>query len=88
MMKQSAWRQMTEPCFWAGFLVIICTLSMALDVQKAIKLPSTYSGVLHRHKRAWKWDKLYVYEETTPPPSGEKIGKVNSPKYDQLKEVS
>lgn len=75
---------MTEPCFWAGFLVILCTLSMALDVHQALNILSTQSGVLQRHKRAWKWDKLYVYEETAPHPSGEKIGKVNGPNYDKL----
>lgn len=74
---------MTEPCFWAGFLVILCTLSMALDVQQALKLTSKYSGVLQRHKRAWKWDKLYVYEETAPHPSGEKIGKLDNTLYSE-----
>lgn len=76
MMKLSAWRQMTEPGCWAGILVVLCTLSMGADVQKALKKPSMPSIVLQRHKRDWKWDKLYAYEESalkTPP---EKIGKV------------
>lgn len=85
MMKQSAWRQMTKPCFWAGILVILCNLNMALDAHHALRLPSTQSGVLQRHKREWKWDKLYVFEETAPQPLGEKIGKVNGPNYDNLK---
>ncbi|XP_073715295.1 cadherin-5 [Misgurnus anguillicaudatus] len=78
MMKHSAWRQMTEPGFWAGFLVILCTLSMALDVHQA---PSMHSRVLQRQKREWKWDKLYAFEEMDPKNLPEKIGKLENTKF-------
>ncbi|XP_077085394.1 cadherin-5 [Siphateles boraxobius] len=78
MMKLSAWRQMTEPGCWAGILVVLCTLSMGADVQRALKTPSMPSTVLHRHKRDWKWDKLYVYEETPSKTPPEKIGKLEN----------
>ncbi|XP_073693013.1 cadherin-5 [Garra rufa] len=77
MMKQSAWRQMTEPGFWAGVLVVLCTLSVGADVHQALKTPSMPSKVLQRHKRAWKWDKLYVNEEM-PTKSPIKIGKLEN----------
>ncbi|XP_056599536.1 cadherin-5 [Triplophysa dalaica] len=83
MMKQSAWRQMTKPCFWAGILVILCNLNMALDARHTLRLTSTQSGVLQRHKREWKWDKLYVFEETAPQPLGEKIGKLDNTLYSE-----
>ncbi|XP_016363337.1 cadherin-5-like [Sinocyclocheilus anshuiensis] len=78
MMKQSACRQMTEPGFWAGVLVVLCTLSMGADVHQALKTPSVPSRVLQRHKRDWKWDKLYVYEEMPPKNPPEKIGKLEN----------
>ncbi|XP_065145374.1 cadherin-5 [Paramisgurnus dabryanus] len=81
MMKHSAWRQMTEPGFWAGFLVILCTLSMALDVHQALKSPSMHGRVLQRQKREWKWDKLYAYEEIDPKNLPEKIGKLENTNY-------
>ncbi len=34
------------------------------------------SRVLQRHKRDWKWDKLYVNEEMPPKNPPETIGKV------------
>ncbi|XP_043100166.1 cadherin-5 [Puntigrus tetrazona] len=82
MMKQSACRQMTEPGFWAGVLVVLCTLSMGADVHPALKTSSTPSRVLQRHKRAWKWDKLYVNEEMPPKNPPEKIGKLENTFYD------
>ncbi|XP_067258180.1 cadherin-5 [Chanodichthys erythropterus] len=78
MMKLSAWRQMTEPGCWAGILVVLCTLSMGADVQKALKKPSMPSTVLQRHKRDWRWDKLYAFEETPPKTPPEKIGKLDN----------
>ncbi|XP_016105250.1 cadherin-5-like isoform X2 [Sinocyclocheilus grahami] len=78
MMKQTARRQMAEPGFWAGVLVILCTLSMGADVHQALKTPSMPSRVLQRHKRAWKWDKLYVNEEMPPKNPPEKIGKLEN----------
>ncbi|KAK2914027.1 hypothetical protein Q8A67_002426 [Cirrhinus molitorella] len=78
MMKQSAWRQMTEPGFWAGVLVVLCTLSVGADVHQALKTPSMLSKVLQRHKRDWKWDKLYVHEEMPPKHPPEKIGKLEN----------
>ncbi|KAI2662486.1 Cadherin-5 [Labeo rohita] len=77
-MKQSAWRQMTEPGFWAGVLVILCTLSVGADVHQALKTPSMQSKVLQRHKRDWKWDKLFVNEEMPPKSPPEKIGKLDN----------
>jgi len=67
---------MTEPGCWAGILVVLCTLSMGADVQQALKTPSMPSTVLQRHKRDWKWDKLYVHEEAPSYKLPEKIGKV------------
>ncbi|KAK2914028.1 hypothetical protein Q8A67_002427 [Cirrhinus molitorella] len=78
MMKQSAWRQMTEPGFWAGVLVILCTLSVGADVHQALKTQSMLSKVLQRHKRDWKWDKLYVHEEMPLKHPPEKIGKLEN----------
>ncbi|XP_067294022.1 cadherin-5 [Pseudorasbora parva] len=78
MMKLSAWRQVTEPGCWAGILVVLCTLSMGADVQQALKTPSMQSRVLQRHKREWKWDKLYVFEEMSPENLPEKIGKLEN----------
>ncbi|XP_016394466.1 cadherin-5-like [Sinocyclocheilus rhinocerous] len=78
MMKQSACRQMTEPGFWAGVLVVLCTLGMGADVHQALKTPSVPSRVLQRHKRDWKWDKLYAYEEMPPKNPPEKIGKLEN----------
>ncbi|XP_016088948.1 cadherin-5-like [Sinocyclocheilus grahami] len=78
MMKRSACRQMTEPGFWAGVLVVLCTLSMGADVHQALKTPSVPSRVLQRHKRDWKWDKLYAYEEMPPKNPPEKIGKLEN----------
>lgn len=66
---------MTEPGCWAGIMVMLCTLSMGADVQQALKTPSMPSTVLQRHKRSWRWDKLYVHEET-PLEQKQKIGKV------------
>nr|AMR55388.1 cadherin-5 [Schizothorax prenanti] len=82
MMKQSACRQMTEPGFWAGVLVVLCTLSMGADVHQALKTPSMPSRVLQRQKRAWKWDKLYVNEEMPPKNPPEKIGKLDNTFFD------
>jgi len=67
---------MTEPGCWAGILVVLCTLSMGADVQQALKTPSMPNTVLQRHKRDWKWDKLYVHEEAPSYKLPEKIGKV------------
>ncbi|XP_059369961.1 cadherin-5-like isoform X2 [Carassius carassius] len=78
MMKQSACRQLTEPGFWAGVLVVLCTLSMGADVHKALKKPSMPSRVLQRHKRDWKWDTLFVYEEMAPKKPSKKIGKLEN----------
>uniref|UniRef100_A0A8C1GLT5 Cadherin-5 n=1 Tax=Cyprinus carpio TaxID=7962 RepID=A0A8C1GLT5_CYPCA len=78
MMKQSSCRQMTDPGFWAGVLVIFCTLSMGADVHQTLKTPSMPSRVLQRHKRDWKWDKLFVYEEMLPKNPPEKIGKLEN----------
>lgn len=86
MMKQSACRQMTEPGFWAGVLVVLCTLSMGADVHQALKAPSMPSRVLQRQKRAWKWDKLYVNEEMPPKNPPEKIGKVKGLNNDKCSE--
>ncbi|XP_052008091.1 cadherin-5 [Xyrauchen texanus] len=84
MMKQSSWRPMTEPGFWAGFLVILCTLSTAVDVHQALKPTSMNSKVIQRHKREWKWDKLYLYEETFPKTPLEKIGKLDNTLYNEM----
>ncbi|XP_058639185.1 cadherin-5 [Onychostoma macrolepis] len=82
MMKHSACRQMTEPGFWAGVLVVLCTLSVGADVNQALKTPSMPSRVLQRHKRDWKWDKLYVNEEMPPKNPPEKIGKLENTFFD------
>lgn len=84
MMKLSAWRQMTEPGCWAGILLVLCNLSMGADVQQALKTPSMPSTVLHRHKRDWKWDKLYVYEETPSKNPPEKIGKLENTLFNEF----
>lgn len=78
MMKQCAGRQMTEPVFRAAVLLALCSLSFGADVHQALKTPSTSSAVLQRHKRDWKWDKLYVYEESRPKTPPEKIGKLEN----------
>uniref|UniRef100_A0A8C1F9A4 Cadherin-5 n=1 Tax=Cyprinus carpio carpio TaxID=630221 RepID=A0A8C1F9A4_CYPCA len=82
MMKPTACRQMTESGFWAGVLVVLCTLSVGADVHQALKMPSMPSRVLQRHKRAWKWDKLYVNEEMPPKNPPEKIGKLDNTFFD------
>ncbi|XP_051501240.1 cadherin-5 [Myxocyprinus asiaticus] len=84
MMKQSSWRPVTEPGFWAGFLVILCTLITAVDVHQTLKPTSMNNKVLQRHKREWKWDKLYVYEETAPKNPPEKIGKLENTLYNEM----
>nr|XP_055033075.1 cadherin-11-like [Misgurnus anguillicaudatus] len=76
MMKHSAWRQMTG--FWAGFLLILCT---SMDLNQALKHPSMHGRVLQRQKRAFKWDKLYVFEEMDPKILPEKIGKLENTLY-------
>ncbi|XP_026071241.1 cadherin-5-like isoform X2 [Carassius auratus] len=78
MMKQSACRQLTEPGFWAGVLVVLCTLSMGADVHQDLKTQSMPSRVLKRHKRDWNWDKLYVSEELPPQNPPGKIGKLDN----------
>ncbi|XP_059389974.1 cadherin-5 [Carassius carassius] len=82
MMKQTPCRQMTEPVFWAGVLVVLCALSGGADVHQALKMPSMSSRVLQRHKRDWKWDKLYVTEENPPKNPPEKIGKLDNTFFD------
>ncbi|XP_051993183.1 cadherin-5-like [Xyrauchen texanus] len=84
MMKQSAWRQMTEPGVLAGFLVILCTLSPVVNSHQALKPPSLYNTVLQRQKREWKWDKLYVYEESDPKTPPESIGKLVNTLYKDM----
>ncbi|XP_051562731.1 cadherin-5-like [Myxocyprinus asiaticus] len=84
MMKQSAWRQMTEPGFLVGFLVILCTLSTVVNAHQAPNPPSLYKTVLQRQKREWKWDKLYVYEESPPKTPPEPIGKLVNTLYNDM----
>ncbi|NP_001003983.1 cadherin-5 precursor [Danio rerio] len=78
MMKQCARRQMTEPVFRVAVLLALCSLSIGVDVHQAQKTPSISSAALQRHKRDWKWDKLYAYEETRPKNPPEKIGKLEN----------
>ncbi|XP_026123649.1 cadherin-5 [Carassius auratus] len=81
MMKHTACRQMTEPVFWAGVLVVFCALSAGADVYQALKMPSMSTRVLQRHKREWRWDKLYVTEENPPKNPPEKIGKLHNTRF-------
>lgn len=77
---------MTESVFWAGVLVVLCALSAGADVYQALKMPSMSSRVLQRHKREWRWDKLYVTEENPPKNPPEKIGKVKGLNNGKLNE--
>lgn len=63
MMRQSAWRQMTGPEMWMGLFALALTLSLTMAEHMDQRPALQTSPVLHRHKREWLWNNLYVEEE-------------------------
>uniref|UniRef100_A0A673YEL6 Cadherin-5 n=1 Tax=Salmo trutta TaxID=8032 RepID=A0A673YEL6_SALTR len=78
-MKQSAWRQMTGPEMWMGLFALALTLSLTMAEHMDQREALQTSPVLHRHKREWLWNNLYV-EEERPTDKQYYLGKLKSTK--------
>ncbi|XP_024254812.1 cadherin-5 isoform X2 [Oncorhynchus tshawytscha] len=79
MMRKSAWRQMTGPEMWMGLFALAVTLSLTMAEHVDQRPALQTSPVLHRHKREWLWNNLYV-EEERPTNKQYYIGKLKSTK--------
>ncbi|XP_045081009.1 cadherin-5 [Coregonus clupeaformis] len=79
MMRQSAWRQMTGPELWMGLFALALTLSLTMAEHMDQRPALQTSPVLHRHKREWLWNNLYV-EEERPTYTQYYLGKLKSTK--------
>ncbi|XP_010900042.2 cadherin-5 [Esox lucius] len=79
MMKQSAWRTMTGPELGMSLFTLALTLSLTMAENMDQRPSLRASSVLHRQKRDWVWNSLYI-EEEKPADSPNYVGKLKSTK--------